>query len=85
MNLSFVIVSFKSFHLIEQQIQSIENNHQIIVVENSLDKNLKEKLEKLYSNVEVIIPESNLGYGKALNLGIKQSKNNFLEDEVSRF
>ena len=47
MNLSFVIVSFKSFHLIEKQIQSIENNHQIIVVENSLDKNLKEKLEKL--------------------------------------
>ena len=68
MNLSIVIVSFKSFHLIEKHIQSIGNNNQVIVIENSLDKNLKEKLEKLYSNVEVIIPENNLGYGTALNL-----------------
>ncbi len=78
MNLSIVIVSFKSFHLIEKHIRLIENKHQIIIVENSLDKNLKERLEKLYNNVEVIIPENNLGYGTALNLGIKQSKNNFV-------
>ena len=78
MNLSVVIVSFKSAHLIEKHIQSIENKHQIIIVENSLDKKLKEKLEKLYTNVEVIIPEKNLGYGTALNLGIKESKNNFV-------
>ena len=56
----------------------IENKHQIIIIENSLDKKLKEKLEKLYNNVEVIIPENNLGYGAALNLGIRQSKNNFV-------
>ena len=78
MDLSIVIVSFKSFHLIEKHIRLIENKHQIIIVENSLDKELKEKLEKLYNNVEVIIPENNLGYGAALNLGIKQSKNNFV-------
>ena len=41
MNLSFVIVSFKSFHLIEKHIQSIENNNQVIVIENSLDKNIE--------------------------------------------
>ena len=78
MNLSVVIVSFKSFHLIEKHIQSIEKQNQIIIVENSLDLKLKEKLEKLYTNVEVIIPEKNLGYGRSINLGIKKSKNNFV-------
>ena len=47
MNLSFVIVSFKSFHLIEKHIQSIENNNQVTVIENSLDKN--EELQLKYS------------------------------------
>ena len=78
MNLSIVIVSFKSSHLIEKHIKSIENKNQIIIIENSLDKRLKKKLEQLYKNVEVIIPETNLGYGKALNLGIKKSRNNFV-------
>ena len=79
MDFSVVIVSFKSFHLIEEHIKAIENKNQIIVIENSLDKNLKEKLEKSYSNVEVVIPKTNLGYGGALNLGIKKSNlNNYL-------
>ncbi len=78
MNLSAVIVSFKSFHLIEKHIREIGQNHQIIVVENSQDVEVKEKLEKLYKNVEVIIPKNNLGYGAALNLGINKAHNNFV-------
>ena len=78
MNLSAVIVSFKSFHLIEKHIHAIGENHQIIVVENSQDITVKKKLEKLYRNVEVVIPKNNLGYGAALNLGVKKSKNNFV-------
>ena len=78
MNISFVIVSFKSFHLLEKHIESIPKENEIIIIENSLDKNLKTKLEKLYSNVQVVIPESNLGYGKALNLGIQKAKSNYV-------
>ena len=78
MDFTVVIVSFKSFHLVEENIKAIEKKNQIIVIENSLDKVLKEKLEKFYSNVEVIIPEKNLGYGGALNLGIKKSKNSIV-------
>ena len=55
MNFSVVIVSFKSFHLIEKHIKAVGEKQQIIIIENSLDKSLKEKLEKIYSNVEVII------------------------------
>ena len=78
MNISFVIVSFKSFHLIEKHIQSIPSESEIIIIENSLDMDVKKKFEKLYSNVQVIIPKNNLGYGKGLNLGLQKAKNNFV-------
>jgi len=83
MNISFVIVSFKSFHLIEKHIQSIPSESEIIIIENSLDMDVKKKFEKLYSNVQVIIPKNNLGYGKGLNLGLQKAKNNFVMCMVS--
>ena len=55
MNLSVVIVAFKSFHLLEKLIKSIPKNYEIIIIENSLDREIKEKFE-IYSNVRVIIP-----------------------------
>ena len=76
MNLSVVIVAFKSFHLLEKLIKSIPKNYEIIIIENSLDREIKEKFE-IYSNVRVIIPNENLGYGKSFNLGLECSNNNF--------
>ena len=75
MSLSFVIVSFKSFHLIKKIIANIPKENEIVIIENSLDTNLKNKIETIYSNVQVIIPKKNLGYGGGLNLGITKSKN----------
>ncbi len=78
MNFTIVIVSYKSSHLIDQHLQTININNEVIIIENSLDLKLKEKIEKNYSNVKVIIPDTNLGYGAALNLGIKMAKNIFV-------
>ena len=64
MNISFVIVSFKSFHLVEKIIDSIPNENEIIIIENSLDNNLKNKIENLYSNVQVVIPKKNLYFDR---------------------
>ena len=77
MNLSFVIVSFKSFHLLDQIIKNIPIENEIIIVENSLDYDLKNKIENLYTNAKVVIPHKNLGYGGALNLGISKSKGKY--------
>ena len=76
MNLSVVIIAFKSSHLLEKLILSIPKNYEIIIIENSLDENLKKSFEK-YENVKVFIPKENLGYAKSFNLGIEISKNNF--------
>ena len=76
MNLSVVIVVFKSGHLLEKLILSIPKNYEIIIIENSLDTEIKNKFEK-YNNVQVVIPKENLGYGRSFNLGLETSKNNF--------
>ena len=71
-NITFVIVSFKSGHIIEQCIESINPDIKIIIVENSDNIHIKNYLEKKFSNVEVIIAKDNLGYGKGNNLGISR-------------
>jgi GT2 family glycosyltransferase len=71
-NITFVIVSFKSNHIIEKCIKSIKPNVKVIIVENSDDINVKSNLEDKFSNVEVIIAKENLGYGKGNNLGLSK-------------
>ena len=45
---------------------------QIILVENSNDIEIKEKIEKEFDNVNCILTGENLGYGKANNIGLKE-------------
>ena len=73
-NTTFVIVSFKSSHIIEKCIQSINSNIKIIVVENSDNFYVKKYLENKFLNVKVVIAKKNLGYGKGNNLGISKVK-----------
>ena len=77
-NITFVIVSFKSSHVIEKCIQSINSNIKVIIVENSDNFFIKNYLEKKFSNVEVIIAKQNLGYGKGNNLGISNVNTNYV-------
>jgi len=78
MDLTIVIVSFKSGDILHRCIKSIDKKYPIIIVENSQNIKLKEELEKKYSNVECILPEQNLGYGAGNNLGIKNSKTKYI-------
>jgi len=71
-NITFVIVSFKSSHIIEKCIKSIKPHIKIIIIENSDNIYIKNYLENKFSNVKVIIAKENLGYGKGNNLGISK-------------
>ena len=73
--ITVVMPSFFSSKLVRERILEINTNIQTIIIENSRDINLKKELEAKYENVEVVIPEENLGWGRAINLGIKKSKN----------
>ena len=71
--LTVVIPSFHSSRLIEERILEIDKKIPIIIIENSKNINFKKKIENKYKNVKVIIPDENLGFGKAVNIGIKES------------
>jgi len=73
MDTTVIIVSYKSEHLIEQNIKSYDKNTKIIIVENSQNQLLKNEIEKKYQNVEVVL-NKNSGFGQAANLGAKLAK-----------
>ena len=76
-NLSVIIVSFKSDHVIHKCINSIDNEIEIIVIDNSNDVEFKKRIEKKYKNVKCILSSVNNGMGAGNNLGIKNVSNDF--------
>ena len=76
-NLSVIIVSFKSDKVIHDCIRSIDSEIEIIVVDNSNNKDFKETIEKKYENVRCILSEQNIGMGAGNNLGIKNTNKDF--------
>ncbi len=76
-DITVVIATFKSGEKIKDCINSIDNQLKILVVENSNDLKTKEYLENEFSNVECILTGSNIGYGRANNLGLKRVKTKY--------
>ena len=77
-NLSVVIVTLKSEHIIHQCIKSINKDIPITVIENSGNFKFKDDLETKYQNVNCILSYKNLGMGSGNNLGIKLSKTDYV-------
>ena len=76
-NLTFIIVTFKSDHVIHECIESLPTESNIIIIENSNDLEFKEKLETKNSKIKVILQE-NKGMGAANNLGIELCKTDYV-------
>ena len=76
-NLSVIIVSYKSDHVIHKCINSIDPQIEIVVVENSNNINFKNEIENKYKNTRCILSNENIGMGAGNNLGIKNIKNDF--------
>ena len=77
-------IAFLSHHskkLIIDNVEKINNYNldvSIIIVENSLDRSLKDFLENNYHSVKVYIPKENLGWGGGLNKALELAKDNFV-------
>ena len=76
-NLSVIIVSYKSDHVIENCITSIDSEIEIVVIDNSNNDKFKDKIETKYKNVKCILSKENLGMGGGNNLGIKNVNKDF--------
>ena len=77
--LTVIIVTFKTKdEILFNCINSIKKEIKIINVENSNDASHKNKIEKKYENVEVILSGKNLGYCSANNLGLQNVKTRYV-------
>ena len=76
-DITAVITSFKSENKIVDCIKSLGSEIEIIIIENSNDKKLKNNLEEKYSNLKCILSEQNLGYAKGNNLGLSLVKTKY--------
>ena len=77
-DLTIVITTYKSEKKIEKCVNSISSKYKIIIIENSNSKIFKEKIESKYKNVKCILANANLGYGKANNIGITETKTKYV-------
>ena len=77
-SITLIFVAYYSHKHIYRLCKSLSSKVKINIVENSLDKNLKKKIEKKYKNTTVIIPDKNLGIAAGYNIGIKNSKSKYV-------
>ena len=76
-DITVIITSFKSDEKIKNCLNSINRDCRVLVIENSNNELFKKNIENEFSNVECILTGSNLGYGKANNIGLKKVKTKY--------
>tara|TARA_B110000027_G_scaffold91227_1_gene96489 strand:+ start:4121 stop:4981 length:861 start_codon:yes stop_codon:yes gene_type:complete len=76
-NLTFIIVTFKSEHIIHQCIKSLPANSKIIIIENSNNESFKKDLLSKYPKIKIIV-QKNSGMGAANNKGIRMSETDYV-------
>ena len=75
--LTIVINTFRSNDKIYKCLNSISDNYQTLVIENSNDKSFKLTIEKKYKNVKCFLTKKNLGYAKGNNYGLRYVKTKY--------
>ena len=81
--LSIIIVAYKSRNEIEACLASIPKTvewlrTEILVVDNFGADDIESFVSKKFPHVKYLHPKKNLGFGRANNLGFKESAGNFV-------
>ena len=75
---TFVITTFNSENTIFKCLEKLPENSEKIIIENSNNVELKNSLERNFSNLNCYLMDENLGFGKANNIGIKKTKSKYV-------
>ena len=76
-DLSIVIVTFRSEDKIFNCVDSIPENVEVKIIENSNNKTFKKNIENKYKNVTCILTGENKGYAVANNIGLRNIKSKY--------
>ena len=77
MDITIIIVSFNSGEILERCIKTIDDKYPVLVIENSNNSELKNKIENKYKNVNFFLSKENMGYGKANNFGVNKAQTKY--------
>jgi GT2 family glycosyltransferase len=83
LDLSIIIVNYNVKEFLQNLIHSIEkasNNitKEIIVIDNASNDGSVELIREKFPNIKLIANHTNLGFGKANNLGLKEAKGKYI-------
>lgn len=74
---TIILVSYHSNSKLIKILEQIPKLYHVIITENSLNENLKNEIQLNYKNVNVLIPETNLGNGGGINHALKKVKTKY--------
>lgn len=82
-DVSFIIVNWKTRDLVSQAIRSIEKHAkgfswEIIVVDNNSEDGSVEHLKKNFPGIKLIAKKENLGFGRGNNEGVKEASGQYI-------
>ena len=63
-DITVIVATFKSDKKIINCLKSINKECKIIIIENSDNINFKKNIEKEFNNVQCILAQKNIGYGR---------------------
>lgn len=75
-DLTIIFVTYFSEKNILRYLRQFKNKYKVIIVENSGDISLKNKIEKI-SKAKVIMNKVNTGFGSGVNIALKKIKTKF--------
>jgi len=83
LDLSIIIVNYNVKEFLQNLIHSIEKastniTKEIIVIDNASDDGSVEFLKEKFPQVNLIVNQKNLGFGKANNIGLKQATGKYI-------
>ncbi|MEK7572858.1 MAG: glycosyltransferase family 2 protein [Patescibacteria group bacterium] len=84
MDISIIIVSYNTKEFIDRCIKSIQKSdfkkikHEIIVVDNASSDQSEEFIKKNFPTVKLVENKDNLGFAKACNQGVRDSRGKYL-------
>lgn len=83
MDLSIIIVNYNVKEFLQNLIHSIEKaslnlTTEIIIIDNASDDGSVEFIREKFPQINLIANKTNLGFGKANNIGLKQAKGKYI-------
>lgn len=83
MDLSIIILNYKTKELVEKNVSSIEHSclniaHEIIIIDNCSPDNSYEVLSRKYPGYTVRKTQKNVGFAAGMNIGIRQAKGRYI-------